>query len=101
MPKWHIASSSCQVLRPVRRLARHGLHLGLFVKPFENSTPSRATRSKAGVLIHLQPYAPACPCDQSSAIAKRMLGRLAAPGWAARPAPDARKRKRQGHADAR
>ena len=55
MPLWHMASSSCHVFRPVRRLARQGLHFGLFVKQFENSTPSRATRSKAGVLIQPQP----------------------------------------------
>ena len=50
-----MASSFCQLLRPVRMLARQGLHLGLLVKQLLNSTPSRATRSKAGVLTHLQP----------------------------------------------
>ncbi len=40
------ASLSCQVLRPVRMLARQGLHLGFDVKAFLNSTPSRAMRSK-------------------------------------------------------
>ena len=65
---------------PVRMLARQGEHFGFDVKQFANSTPSPAIRSNAGVLTHVQPYAPACGQPQSSAMAKRMLGRLA---WAA------------------
>ena len=65
------------MFRPVRMLARQGLHLGLLVKQFENSTPSRATRSNPGVLIQRQPYAPAWPYDQSSEITNKMFGRFA------------------------
>ena len=76
------------MFRPVRMLARHGEHLGLEVKQFSKSTPSLAMRSKAGVCTQLQPYAPAWGQPQSSAIAKRIFGRLAWPaaGQAAAPA---------------
>src|SRR5204863_2756668 len=40
-----------------------------------NSTPSRATRSKFGVLTTLSPYSGACGQPQSSARQNRMLGR--------------------------
>ena len=55
MPPWQTASSSCQVLRPVRMVARQGLHFGFEVKAFLNSTPSLATRSKFGVFTQSQP----------------------------------------------
>src|ERR1039457_1310006 len=35
--------------------------------------PARATRSRAGVLTNWHRYAPACPYDQSSATANKML----------------------------
>src|SRR5687768_16561503 len=76
MPPCDTASFSCQVLRPVRMLARHGLHLGFDVKAFLNNTPSRAKRSKFGVFTHVLPYAPACCQPQSSKMMKRMLGRV-------------------------
>jgi hypothetical protein len=40
-----------------------------------NSSPSRATRSNAGVFTHVVPYALACGNDWSSEIAKRIFGR--------------------------
>src|SRR5947209_1671966 len=65
-------------------LARHGLHFGLDVKAFLKSTPSRAMRSKFGVLIQVQPFTPACVLPpQSSKIMNRMFGRS---GAAAEPA---------------
>ena len=48
-------------------------------KPLRNKTPSRATRSKAGVRTALYPAAEVCAKDWSSAMATRMLGR--APGF--------------------
>src|SRR5438445_5646264 len=81
MPLWQQASSSCQVFRPVRMLARQGLHLGFEVKACLNRMPSRAMRSKFGVLTQVQPYAPAWFQFQSSKMTNRILGRWA--GWAA------------------
>ena len=46
------------MLRPVRMLARQGLHFGFEVKAFLNSTPSRATRSKFGVSSSGLPWTP-------------------------------------------
>jgi len=65
-------------LRPVKRLARQGLHFGLDVKQWLNKTPSRTTRSNDGVLTHLQSNMLACRFDQSSAIANTIFGRGAA-----------------------
>jgi hypothetical protein len=52
-------------------LARDGAHLGLVVNAAEKRTPSRQTRSKAGVLTKAASWAPMC--EASSAMAKRML----------------------------
>src|SRR4051812_28180385 len=96
MPLWHEASSSCQVLRPVRTDARHGLHFGFEVKAFLKSTPSCATRSKFGVFTQSQPYAPACARLQSSKMMKRIFGgRVSAAGeFIARNRRKGRKRRR-------
>src|SRR5215204_2836942 len=75
MPPCETASFNCHVLRPVRMLARHGLHFGFEVNAFLKSTPSRATRSKFGVFTQVLPYAPACCQPQSSKMMKRMFGR--------------------------
>src|SRR5215217_6444771 len=105
MPKWHAASSNCQVFRPVRMLARHGLHLGFDVNAFLNSTPSRATRSKFGVFTHVLPYAPACCQPQSSKMIKRMFGRevsaARAPGTAIEADNDNAAARRKGERERR
>src|SRR5581483_9578122 len=75
--------SVCQVLRPVRMLARHGLHFGFDVKQCLNRMPSRAMRSKFGVLTQVQPYAPACVQFQSSKMMNRMFGFGGEPGASA------------------
>ena len=54
-PKWFTASPVCQLFRPVRILARQGLHFGLEVKAFVKRTPSFATRSKFGVSTQSYP----------------------------------------------
>ena len=54
-PLWETASRSCHELRPVKMVARQGLHFGFDVKAFLKSTPSRATRSKLGVFTHVHP----------------------------------------------
>src|SRR5687767_12391861 len=76
IPKWFMASSSCQVLRPVKMLARQGLHFGFDVNAFLKRTPSRAIRSKFGVLTHSLPYAPESFQPQSSKMMNRIFGRV-------------------------
>src|SRR4051812_37323010 len=56
-------------------LARHGLHFGLDVNARWKRTPSRATRSKFGVLTHLLPYTLGLFQFMSSKMTNRMLGR--------------------------
>src|SRR3954454_23952213 len=87
---WQTASSSCQVFRPVRMLARHGLHLGFDVNARLNRMPSLATRSKFGVFANLHPYALGVFQFMSSKMMNRMFGRGAESTADDRPAATAR-----------
>lgn len=68
-------SSSSQMLRPVRIALREGAQEGAAVKACLNRTPSLAIRSRAGVLVAISPYAPACIADWSSEITNKTFGR--------------------------
>ena len=56
--------------------AREGAQPGEALKALLKSTPSRATRSKAGVRTKRQPYAEACGHDWSSEMANRIHSQL-------------------------
>lgn len=74
--------------------ARAGAHFAIGVQARVKSSPSRATRSNAGVLIHFVPYGLAC-APQLSAIAKRMFGRASAACEFAIHAPGIMQRSRR------
>ena len=62
---------------PVRIAARLGVQIELVAKTLVSSAPSRASRSRCGVLLTRDPYAPMACAAWSSVMMKMMLGRPA------------------------
>src|SRR5215210_5704560 len=60
---------------PVRIVARLGVQIELVAKTLVRIAPSRARRSRFGVSLTFDPYAPMACAAWSSVMMKRMLGR--------------------------